>query len=145
MNDNKNKNNNKMNVDEETNKICKFVKLSLDDNIMTPYNTNGLLTIASKKYLNNHLIKLDKSTPLNDIYLLQKLNETKTSKNNNSYPKNMSNSSKITKEIYNDNLNKKNKGIYKNENSKDKKASKTINQGEAYQYGDVKFHFLKKN
>ena len=144
-NDNKNTNkNNKMNIGEETNKMCKFVKLSLDDNIITPYNTNGLLTIASKKYLNNHLIKIDESTPLNDIYLLEKLNEMKTSKNNNSYPKNMSNSSKITREINNDNLNKKNKGIYKNENSKDKKATKTINQGEAYQYGDVKFHFLKK-
>ena len=147
MNDNKNKNNNnnKINIDEETNnKMCKFIKLSLDDNMMTPYNTNGLLTIASKKYINNHLIKVDQSTPLNDIYLLQKMNEAQNSKSNNSCPKNMSNN-KTTRDINNDNnLNKKSKEINKNENSKDKKTIKVINKGDAYQYGDVKFHFLKK-
>ena len=140
---NRNNNNNKqisLNK-KKANKGYKIVKLSLDENIMTPYNTNGLLTIASKKYLNNHLIKVDESTPFNDIYLLKNLND----KNNNSYPKKNSNYSKTTQEFYNsNNSNIKNNTMYKYENSKEKKASKTINLVDAYHYGNVKFHFLKK-
>ena len=110
FNNRNNNNNKKISLDKKTNKGCKIVKLSLDENIMTPYNTNGLLTMASKKYLNNHLIKVDESTPFNDIYLLKNLND----KNNNSYPKKNSNYSKTTQEFYNsNNSNLKNNTIVK--------------------------------
>ena len=129
---NKNK---QMGIDKETGIGCKIVKLSFDDNTMTPYNTNGLLTIASKKYLNKHLIRVDESTPFDDIYL----NMYHTFRTSNSLPKKKMNYNKTTEIFYNNDIDK----IYKN-NNKENRASKTINQNDAYHNGKVKFHLIKK-
>jgi hypothetical protein len=135
---------NQFDVDSETGTGYKVVKLSFDET-MTPYNTNGLLTIASKKYLNKHLIFADDSTPYDDIYLLKnsKANDMyHTCRNSNSYPKNNNNYNRTAQIFFkNNNLGTKNK----NEKIKDNSASKTINQCDAYQYGKVKFHLIKKN
>ena len=130
---NKNK---QMGIDKETGIGCKIVRLSFDDNTITPYNTNGLLTIASKKYLNKHLIKVDESTPFDDIYLNIMYHTFRTS---NSFPKKKMNYNKTTETFNNSGLDK----IYKN-NNKENKASKTISQNDAYNYGKVKFHLKKK-
>jgi hypothetical protein len=123
------KNNNKqMYIDNETGAGCKVVKLSFDDNVMTPYNTNGLLTIANKKYLNKHLIKIDESTPLDDIYI----NMYKTYRNN-SYPKKKMNSTK-TSENFNSSIDKIDV----------KPNLKMINSNIKFHYGNVKFHLNKK-
>ena len=124
---NNNINNKQMYIDNETGAGCKVVKLSFDDNIMTPYNTNGLLTIANKKYLNKHLIKIDESTPLDDIYI----NMYKTYRNN-SYPKKKMNSMK-TSEIFNSSIEKI-----------AKPNLKMINSNIKFHYGNVKFHLNKK-
>ena len=52
---------NKYSIDKETGVGCKVVKLSLEDESVTPYNTNGLLTMASNKFLKRRLIKSDES------------------------------------------------------------------------------------
>ena len=130
-------------IDKETGAGCKIVKLSLDDNTITPYNTNGLLTIASRKYLNKNLIFVDESTPFDDIYLMKNINNMQQTCRNNSFPKKTNNYNKTASVFYNNNSpDKKDTKIEKNI---EKVESKTINQGDAYNYGRVKFHFLKKN
>ena len=57
----KNKNNLKYSIDKETGVGCNVVKLSIEDDSVTPYNTNGLLTMASNKFLKKRLIKSDES------------------------------------------------------------------------------------
>ena len=52
---------NKYSIDKETGVGCKVVKLSFEDDSVTPYNTNGLLTMASNKFLKKKLIKSDES------------------------------------------------------------------------------------
>ena len=136
--------NNQFDVDKETGTGYKVVKLSFDET-MTPYNTNGLLTIASKKYLNKHLIFADDSTPYDDIYLLKnsKANDMyHTCRNSNSYPKNNANYNR-TAQIFFKNISLGTKN--KNEKIKVNLASKTISQFDAFQYGKVKFHLIKKN
>ena len=142
----KNKNdfkNNQFDVDRETGTGYKVVKLSFDETI-TPYNTNGLLTIASKKYLNRHLIFADDSTPYDDIYLLKNNSANymyHTCRNSNSYPKNKNNYNRTAQIFFKNNSpGTKNK----NEKIKDNLDSKTISQCDAYQYGKVKFHLIKK-
>ena len=144
----KNKNytnkNKKLGLDKETAIGYKVVKLSFDET-MTPYNTNGLLTIASKKYLNKHLIFMNKSTPYDDIYLMKNSsvnNMYLTYRNSNSYPKkNNNNYNRTTQIFFNDySFNSKDK----NEKIKENLALKSINQSVAYQYGKVKFHLIKK-
>ncbi len=129
-----NKNNKQVCIDKETGTGCKIVKISFDENSMTPYNTNGLLTIASKKYLNRHLIKVNESTPLDDIYL----NMYQTYKNN-SYPKKTINYSKTTNIFFNNNS---------VDNVDENKIGKTninaINHNFKLKYGKVKFHYIKK-
>ena len=138
----KNLKKNIISIDKETGAGCKIVKLSLDDNTMTTYNTNGLLTIASRKYLNKNLIFVDESTPFDDIYLMKNINSMEQTCRNNSFPKKTNNYNKTASIFYNNNSpGKKDTKIEKN---KEKVESKTINQGDAYNYGKVKFHFLKK-
>ena len=78
-------------IDKETRAGCKIVKLSLGDNNMIPYNTNGLLIIASRKYLNKNLIFFDVSTPFDDIYLMNSINCMQQTCRNNSFPKKSNN------------------------------------------------------
>ena len=128
-------------IDRETGAGCKIVKLSLDDNTMTPYNTNGLLTIASRKYLNKNLIFVDESIPFDDIYLMNNINSLQQTCRNNSFPKKIDNYNKTAYSFYNNNS--PGKTDTKIENI-EKAESRTINPGDAYNYGKVKFHFLKK-
>ena len=130
-------------IDKETGAGCKIVKLSLGDNTMTPYNTNGLLTIASRKYLNKNLIFFDESTPFDDIYLMNNINSMQQTCRNNSFPKKSNNYNKTASVFFN-NKSPVKKDI-KIEKDIEKAESKTINQGDPYNYGKVKFHFLKKN
>ena len=51
----------KYSIDKETGVGCNVVKLSIEDDSITPYNTNGLLTMASNKLLKKRLIKSDES------------------------------------------------------------------------------------
>ena len=48
-----NKKNMKLSIDKETGVGCKIVKLAIEDDSITPYNTNGLITMASNQFLNN--------------------------------------------------------------------------------------------
>lgn len=60
QNSKKNKNSNKNNnysIDKETGVGCNVVKLSIQDDSITPYNTNGLITMASNRLLNRKLNK----------------------------------------------------------------------------------------
>ena len=57
MNDkSKNKNDMIISMDKETGVGCNIVKLSIDDDNITPYNTNGLITMASNKFLRKNLL-----------------------------------------------------------------------------------------
>ena len=65
MNDkskNKNKNGMIISIDKETGVGCNIVKLSIDDDNITPYNTNGLITMASNKFFKKKFIKSEEST-----------------------------------------------------------------------------------
>lgn len=130
-------------IDKETGVGYNFVKLSFNGNTMTPYNTNGLLTLACKKYLNKNLIYVDESTPYEDIYLMNKMYMNYTNqnfKNNNSYTKknySYDNYDIITQKSNNKNQEKRN-------NKNEKNFSKTINPSEAYIIGKVKFNLLQK-
>ena len=150
-----------MNIDIDTGIGCNVIKLSLDGITMSPYNTNGLLTIASKKYINKHLIKMEDSSPLDDIYLFNSINNLYQTyrSHSNSRKKNMTNNSKnnkISRMLLNNSPLKKDQIFVKNkekdkifgknknkdkEEILEKEASKTINQSHAYLYGKVKFHF----
>ena len=60
QNQKKNKNSNKKNnysIDKETGVGYNVVKLSIQDDSITPYNTNGLITMASNRLLNRKLNK----------------------------------------------------------------------------------------
>ena len=135
---NKNK---QFDIDQETGTGYKVVKLSFDET-MTPYNTNGLLAIASKKYLNKELIFMDESTPYDDIYSMKNMNMFNTfnaSRNSNSSPKrnNKNNHSNKTTQIFLNNNSFKKK-------IKENLELKTINPGDAFNYGKVRFHLIKK-
>ena len=58
---NKKPTNMKYSIDKETGVGCNIVKLSIEDNSITPYNTNGLLTMASKNMLKRRLIGPEES------------------------------------------------------------------------------------
>ena len=58
---NKNQNIMKYGIDKETGVGCNIVKLSIEDATITPYNTNGLLTMASKNILKRRLFKQEES------------------------------------------------------------------------------------
>ena len=63
MNDkSKNKNGMIISIDKETGVGCNIVKLSIDDDNITPYNTNGLITMASNKFFKKKFIKSEEST-----------------------------------------------------------------------------------
>ena len=65
MNDkskNKNKNGMIISIDKETGVGCNIVKLSIDDDNITPYNTNGLITMASNKFFKKKFFKSEEST-----------------------------------------------------------------------------------
>ena len=131
-----NKRNRQMSIDIDTGIGCNVIKLSLNNNLMTPYNTNGLLTIASKKYLNKHLIKIEDSTPLDDVYLFNNINnlyQTYRSHSNSLHKKQLNNI-KAAQMILNN-----------SPKNKEKEASKATNISNAYNYGEVKFHHLNKN
>ena len=58
---NKKPTNMKYSIDKETGVGCNIVKLSIEDDSITPYNTNGLLTMASKNMLKRRLIGPEES------------------------------------------------------------------------------------
>ena len=58
---NKKPTNMKYSIDKETGVGCNIVKLSIEDETITPYNTNGLLTMASKNMLKRRLIGPEES------------------------------------------------------------------------------------
>ena len=69
----KNNNNikdNQNNIDKEIGKDYKKVVLDPKEIIITPYNSNGLITLVNRKYENRHLIK-ENSTPSEEIYLMK--------------------------------------------------------------------------
>ena len=130
-------------IDKETGAGCNFVELFFNGNTMTPYNTNGLLTLACKKYLNKNLIYVDESTPYDDIYLMNNMYMNYTNRNyrkNNNVPK--KNNSYDNYEIKKQKT--YNKSQEKRINKKEKISSKIINPSEAYIIGKVKFHLLQK-
>ena len=59
---------NKYSIDKETGVGCKVVKLALEDDSVTPYNTNGLLTMASNRLLKKKLIKQNDSMSFDNIF-----------------------------------------------------------------------------
>ena len=84
--------------------------------------------------MNRHLIKVNESTPLDDIYL----NMYQTYKNN-SYPKKTINYNKTTNLFFNNNS-----VDNVDENNNEKTNTNAINQNFKLKYGKVKFHFIKK-
>ena len=135
--------NNEIGIDKETGIGCSIVKLGLDDNIITPYNTNGLLVMASKKYLNKHLIKLNDSTPLEDIYIL-KNKDININHINHSQKKTINYNR--TSQLLNNNIISDKIDNIKNENNNtyDKGTSMSINRISPNQRGKSKLDIVKK-
>ena len=78
----KNKNiKNKLSIDKETGVGCKVVKLSFEDDSITPYNTNGLLTMASNKFLKKSLIKSDESMSFSFDSIFSNIYQYQTNRN----------------------------------------------------------------
>ena len=80
---------NKYSIDKETGVGCKVVKLALEDDSVTPYNTNGLLTMASNKFLKKRLIKSDESLSFSFDNIFSNIYQYQTNRHfmNNKKPK----------------------------------------------------------
>ena len=84
MNDKmKNKNlKNKFSIDKETGVGCKVVKLSFEDDSITPYNTNGLLTMATNKFLKKRSVKPDESLSFSFDSIFSNIYQHQSNRNN---------------------------------------------------------------
>ena len=69
-------------IDKETGVGCKVVKLSIEDDSITPYNTNGLITMASNQFLNRRLNKSEESMPFSFDNLFSNINQNQTKRKN---------------------------------------------------------------
>ena len=142
----KNKNNNKSslnkkyNIDKETGVGCNIVKLSIDDESITPYNTNGLLTMASKNFMKKKIIKREDSASFDNIFANNY--QYKKIKNHSFNTKQKCN--KTVQDFYYDNKMNLDKIINSIDDNIRKEISKTINKSDAFSCRNVKFHIIKK-
>jgi len=141
----KNKKSINYNIDKETGVGCNVVKISIDDDSITPYNTNGLLTIALKKFLKRKLIKSEESMSfsfdsifLSNIYQYQ-TNRSKTIKKNQGCNKTVHAFFGNDKIFFD-------KDLLSSINTNNKKEVFTkINKNEPIDKGKIKYTIIKKS
>ena len=142
MNDkskNKNKNGMIISIDKETGVGCNIVKLSIDDDNITPYNTNGLITMASNKFFKKKFIKSEESTSFSFDNIFSNIcNYTKNIDMNNNLQNIICN--KTLQALLGDDKN--NLNINSVDNNLIKEINKVIKKNETFDDGKI---MLNKN
>ena len=144
MNDkskNKNKNGMIISIDKETGVGCNIVKLSIDDDNITPYNTNGLITMASNKFFKKKFIKSEESTSFSFDNIFSNICN---------YTKNIDMNNKLQNIICNKTLqallgdDKNNLNINSVDNNLIKEINKVIKKNETFDDGKIMLNKNKK-
>ena len=81
-NSNKKNKNNNYSIDKETGVGCNIVKLSIEDNSITPYNTNGLIKMASNQLLNRKLNKSEEGMSFSFDNIFSNIYQIQTKRKN---------------------------------------------------------------
>ena len=139
----KNKRENKSySIDKETGVGCKVVKLSIEDDSITPYNTNGLITMASNQFLNRRLNKSEESMPFSFDNIFSNINQNQNqTKRKNNLPKKPK-ANKTIQTFYGKNEINFEKVLNDIDNNIKKEFSKTINNIN-FDNEIIKFNFSK--
>ena len=144
MNDkskNKNKNGMIISIDKETGVGCNIVKLSIDDDNITPYNTNGLITMASNKFFKKKFIKSEESTSFSFDNIFSNIcNYTKNIDMNNNLQNIICN--KTLQALLGDDKN--NLNINSVDNNLIKEINKVIKKNETFDDGKIMLNKNKK-
>ena len=144
MNDkskNKNKNGMIISIDKETGVGCNIVKLSIDDDNITPYNTNGLITMASNKFFKKKFIKSEESTSFSFDNIFSNIcNYTKNIDMNNNLQNIICN--KTLQALLGDDKN--NLNINSVDNNLIKEINKVIKKNETFDDGKILLNKNKK-
>ena len=144
MNDkskNKNKNGMIISIDKETGVGCNIVKLSIDDDNITPYNTNGLITMASNKFFKKKFIKSEESTSFSFDNIFSNIcNYTKNIDMNNNLQNIICN--KTLQALLGDDKN--NLNINSVDNNLIKEINKAIKKNETFDDGKIMLNKNKK-
>ena len=144
MNDkskNKNKNGMIISIDKETGVGCNIVKLSIDDDNITPYNTNGLITMASNKFFKKKFIKSEESTSFSFYNIFSNIcNYTKNIDMNNNLQNIICN--KTLQALLGDDKN--NLNINSVDNNLIKEINKVIKKNETFDDGKIMLNKNKK-
>ena len=144
MNDkskNKNKNGMIISIDKETGVGCNIVKLSIDDDNITPYNTNGLITMASNKFFKKKFIKSEESTSFSFDNIFSNIcNYTKNIDINNNLQNIICN--KTLQALLGDDKN--NLNINSVDNNLIKEINKVIKKNETFDDGKIMLNKNKK-
>ena len=144
MNDkskNKNKNGMIISIDKETGVGCNIVKLSIDDDNITPYNTNGLITMASNKFFKKKFIKSEESTSFSFDNIFSNIcNYTKNIDMNNNSQNIICN--KTLQALLGDDKN--NLNINSVDNNLIKEINKVIKKNETFDDGKIMLNKNKK-
>ena len=129
-------------IDKETGVGCKVVKLSFEDDSITPYNTNGLITMASNQFLNRRLNKSEEGMPFSfdNIFSNINQNQNQTKRKNNLTKKPKAN--KTIQTFYGKNEINFEKVLNDIDNNIKKEFSKTINNIN-FDNEIIKFNFSK--
>ena len=144
MNDkskNKNKNGMIISIDKETGVGCNIVKLSIDDDNITPYNTNGLITMASNKFFKKKFFKSEESTSFSFDNIFSNIcNYTKNIDMNNNLQNIICN--KTLQALLGDDKN--NLNINSVDNNLIKEINKVIKKNETFDDGKIMLNKNKK-
>ena len=142
MNDkSKNKNGMIISIDKETGVGCNIVKLSIDDDNITPYNTNGLITMASNKFFKKKFIKSEESTSFSFDNIFSNIcNYTKNIDMNNNLQNIICN--KTLQALLGDDKN--NLNINSVDNNLIKEINKVIKKNETFDDGKIMLNKNKK-
>ena len=129
-------------IDKETGVGCKVVKLSIEDDSITPYNTNGLITMASNQFLNRRLNKSEEGLPFSFDNIFSNINQNQNpTKRKNNLPKKPKANKNIQTFYGKDEINFE-KVLNDIDNNIKKEFSKTINNIN-FDNEIIKFNFSK--
>ena len=134
------------NIDKETGVGCNVVKISIDDDSITPYNTNGLLTMASKKFLKKRLIKSEESMSFSfDNIFFSNIYHYQTNNRSKKFKKNQGCNKTVRAFLGNDKI-FFNKELLNSISSNNKKEVFTkINKNKLSDKGTIKYTIIKKS
>jgi len=129
-------------IDKETGVGCKVVKLSIEDDSITPYNTNGLITMASNQFLNRRLNKSEESMPFSFDNIFSNINQNQNQTKRKNILSKKPKANKTIQTFYGKNEINFEKVLNDIDNNIKKEFSKTINNIN-FDNEIIKFNFSK--